>query len=119
MIVVNHTPLRRDHTLVQGVRNIMDAMKRWGARRLVYLSFLGVQEGRRQLSFIGRAIIAPMLLRNVVADHEAKERMIRDSGLDRVIVRPPQLTNGPRTGDYRAGMDIRATSSFPGSRAPT
>jgi putative NADH-flavin reductase len=107
------TPLRRDRTLVEGVRNIVDAMNRCGARRLVYVSFLGVQEGRRQLSFVGRAIIAPLLLRNVVADHEAKERIIRESGLDWVIVRPPRLTNGPRTRNYRHGVDIRSTSLVP------
>jgi putative NADH-flavin reductase len=107
------TPLRRDRTLVEGVRHIVDAMDRQSARRLVYLSFLGVREGRRQLSFVGRVVVAPLLLRKVVADHEAKERIIRQSGLDWVIVRPPRLTNGPRRGVYRHGVDIRATSLIP------
>jgi putative NADH-flavin reductase len=106
------TPLRRDRTLVQGVRHIVDAMDRGGVRRLVYLSFLGVRHGRTQLSFIGRVIVS-RLLRNVVADHEAKEEIIRRSGLDWIIVRPPRLTNGQRTGVYREGADIRATSLLP------
>jgi putative NADH-flavin reductase len=107
------TPLRRDRTLVEGVRHILDAMNRSDVRRLVYLSFLGVGEGRRQLSLIGRAVVAPLLLHNVVADHEAKEQIIRRSGLDWIIVRPPRLTNGPRRGNYRDGLDIRATSLIP------
>jgi putative NADH-flavin reductase len=107
------TPLRRDRTLVEGVRHIVDAMNRSDVRRLVYLSFLGVREGRRQLSLIGRAVVAPVLLHNVVADHEAKEQIIRQSGLDWIIVRPPRLTNGPRRGDYRDGLNIRATSLIP------
>ena len=82
-------------------------------RRLVYLSFLGVREGRRQPSTVGRYLVAPVLLRNVVADHEAKERIIRQSSLDWVIVRPPRLTNGARRGSYRSGVDIRATSIVP------
>jgi len=106
------TPLRRDRTLVEGVRHIVDAMERRGTRRLVYLSFLGVREGRRQLSFVGRVIV-PRLLHNVVADHEAKEAIIRERGLDWVIVRPPRLTNGPRRGVYRHGVGIRATSLIP------
>jgi putative NADH-flavin reductase len=107
------TPLRRDATLVEGLRHIVCAMEQSGVRRLVYLSFLGVREGRSQLSVVGRYLVAPLLLRNVVADHEAKERIIRLSSLDWVIVRPPRLTNGVRRGSYRSGVDVRATSIVP------
>jgi putative NADH-flavin reductase len=107
------TPLRRDATLVEGVRHIVRAMEEHGVRRLVYLSFLGVAEGRRQLSAFGRHVVAPLLLRNVVADHEAKESVIEATTLDWIIVRPPRLTNGPRRGVYRAGVDIRARSIVP------
>jgi putative NADH-flavin reductase len=107
------TPLRRDRTLVKGVRHIVGAMEQCGVRRLVYLSFLGVRDGRRQLSPVGRYLVAPVLLRNVVADHEAKEQIIRQSSLDWVIVRPPRLTNGARRANYRSGLDIRATSVIP------
>jgi putative NADH-flavin reductase len=107
------TPLRRDRTLVDGVRHIVRAMEQSGVRRLVYLSFLGVREGRRQLSLVGRYLVVPVLLRNVVADHDAKEQIIRQSTLDWVIVRPPRLTNGARRGNYRSGLDIRATSVIP------
>jgi putative NADH-flavin reductase len=107
------SPLRRDRTLVEGVRHIVRAMEQSGVPRLVYLSFLGVREGRSQLSGVGRYLVAPVLLRNVVADHEAKERIIRQSSLDWVIVRPPLLTNGARRGSYRSGSDVRATSVVP------
>ena len=107
------TPLRRDPGLVDGIRNIVTAMERQGVRRLVYLSFLGVHDGRPQLSFLGRSVVAPILMPNVVADHEAKERIIRASSLDWVIVRPPRLTNGPRRGSYRFGAGIRAASIVP------
>jgi putative NADH-flavin reductase len=107
------TPLHRDRILVEGVRHIVDAMGPNGVRRFVYLSFLGVREGRQQLSLVGRYLVAPILLHNVVADHEAKERIIRQSTLDWIIVRPPRLTNGVRRGRYRSGVDIRATSVIP------
>jgi putative NADH-flavin reductase len=107
------TPLRRDPALIEGVRQIVDAMDQFRVRRLVYLSFLGVRDGRRQLSAIGRFVVAPLLLHNVVADHEEKEAIIRRSRLEWVIVRPPRLTHGPSRGDYRAGADIRATSLVP------
>ena len=80
---------------------------------MIYLSFLGVSGGREQLSFLGRYVVAPLIMRNVVADHEAKENIIRQSNLDWTIVRPPRLTNGPHTGAYRRGPDIKAASVVP------
>ncbi|MEU2611483.1 NAD(P)H-binding protein [Micromonospora sp. NPDC007271] len=103
------TPLRRDPTLVAGVRHITEAMVDAGVRRLVYLSFLGVPAGRHQLSALGRIVVAPVLLRKVAADHAEKEEIIQRSGLDWTIVRPPRLTNGPRTGTYRHGEAIHAS----------
>jgi putative NADH-flavin reductase len=107
------TPLRRYPTLVEGIGNLVGAMERLHVRRLVYLSFLGVRDGRRQLSWFGRYVVAPLLLRNVAADHEAKETIIRQSALEWVIVRPPRLTNGRRTGAYRSGEDIEAAHVIP------
>lgn len=82
-------------------------------RRLVYLSFLGVHHGRRQLSPLGRYLVAPLLMRKVAADHERKEAIIQQSTLEWVIVRPPRLTNGRQTGTYRSGEDIQATLVVP------
>jgi putative NADH-flavin reductase len=107
------TPLKRDPVLVQGVRHIIQAMERAGVRKLVYLSFLGVRDGRAQLGLFGRYVVAALVLRNVVADHEEKEGLIRQSRLDWVIVRAPKLTNGQRTGRYRSGEQIRAQSMIP------
>jgi putative NADH-flavin reductase len=101
------TPTKRDPTLVEGLRNIIRAMEQAGVRRLIYLSFLGVREGRRGLGPVVNYIVAP-LLRNPIADHEEKERLIRQSRLDWIIVRPPRLTSGRRTGLYRSGEQIAA-----------
>jgi putative NADH-flavin reductase len=107
------TPLRHDPTLLAGIGNLVGAMERLGVRRLVYLSFLGVRDGRGQLSGLGRYLVAPLLLRRVAADHERKEVIIQRSTLEWVIVRPPRLTNGRRTGAYRSGGDIQATMMIP------
>jgi putative NADH-flavin reductase len=39
--------------------------------------------------------------------------MIQQSHLDWVIVRPPLLSNGPRTGVYRAGGHLEARAVIP------
>jgi uncharacterized protein YbjT (DUF2867 family) len=39
-------------------------------------------------------------------DKDHQEELVRASGLDWVLVRPPLLTNGAREGRYRVGFDI-------------
>jgi putative NADH-flavin reductase len=107
------TPVRRDPALVEGVRNVVRAMERMGVRRFVYLSFLGVREGRDRLSLLGRYVVAPLVMRNPAADHEVKEGIIKQSRLDWTIVRPPRLTKGRRTGVYRSGERVAAESMIP------
>jgi putative NADH-flavin reductase len=40
----------------------------------------------------------------LVADHEAQEALLQDSDLDWTAVRPPFLTDGPRTGRFAYGF---------------
>jgi putative NADH-flavin reductase len=103
------TPVKRDPTLVDGVRNIIRAMEQAGARRFVYLSFLAVRESRGDLGPVVNYVVAP-LLHNIISDHEVKESLIKQSQLDWIIVRPPRLTSGRRTGLYRSGEQIAARS---------
>ena len=99
--------LGSDPALIEGIRNIIRAMDHAEVRRLVYLSMLGVGGSGRQLGFVDKYIVLPLLLRYVMKDHAEKEALIERSALDWVIVRPPRLTNGPHTGRYRSGEDVR------------
>jgi len=106
------TPLKHDLTVIDGVRHIVQAMEAEGPRRLLYLSFIGVPESRGSVGVVLR-YIAPIPLREEIADHEAKETLVRSSTLDWTIVRPPKLTNGPRTGKYRSGENVRTWIPLP------
>ena len=106
------TPVRRHRALTEGLRHIVGAMQRAGVRRLVYLSFIGVHDSRRQGGFLVEHVAA-RLLRNPIADHEENEALIRGSTLDWTIVHPPKLTRGRRTGAYRHGEAITARSILP------
>lgn len=101
---------KRDPNLVDGVRTIVAAMQESDAKRLIYMSSMGVGESKQQLGFFGRHVIAPLLLRNALADHEENESTIINSDLHWTIVRPTQLTDGPQ-GEYRSGEGIRASDS--------
>ena len=105
-------PLKPDPVVVQGVRHIIQAMERSGVRRLIYQSFVGVPESRPHAGPFIRAVGA-RVLRHEITDHETKEALVKASGLDWTIVRPPKLTNGPRTGTYRTGEGIPARAFFP------
>jgi putative NADH-flavin reductase len=106
------TPLQHDQAVIEGVRNIIRAMQEHGIRRLIYLSFIGVPESRSSVGVVLR-YIAPIPLRHEIADHEAKEALIKASGLDWTIVRPPKLTGGPRTARYRSGENITTWKPLP------
>ncbi len=92
-----------------GTRNIIAAMEKTGVRRLVCQSSLGVGDSRANLTFFAKHIIVSIILRYAFADHERQEAAVRQSSLDWTIVRPPHLTNGPRTGAYRHGFSTTDT----------
>ncbi|WP_213761622.1 SDR family oxidoreductase [Caballeronia sp. dw_19] len=87
-----------------GARNILKAMKATGVRRFIALSAYGASETKDASMFIKfvRTVIADKM-----RDKDTMESLIRRSGLDWTLVRPPALTNGKRTGDYRFGADLK------------
>jgi putative NADH-flavin reductase len=92
--------IKKNSIISDGTRNIIDAMKKHGVRRVIVETSLDVGDSRGELGWAFTWIFRPLLLRNIFADKEVQERIIRESGLDWVIVRPVYLTNGPRTGKY-------------------
>lgn len=111
------SPFRFDQGVVDGIKNIVQAMERSEVKRLIYMSAINVGESRPNAGIMIR-ILAPILLRTETAGHEARESIIRKSALDWTMVRSAGLNNGPHTGLYRSGNDIRAKGAAAGiSRA--
>ena len=104
--------LKRDPSLVVGIHNIVLSMEQASVQRLIYLSNDAVKDARSRMHVFRRCLVS-VLLRNVAADHELNENMIKQSKLDWVIVRPPILTRGERTGSYRSGDHVEPRSLFP------
>jgi putative NADH-flavin reductase len=96
--------VRKNTIQSEGTSNIIMAMERHGVRRLVLESSLDVGDSRGQLGFFFTHVVRRFFLRNVFADKELQEKLVIDSPLEWVIVRPAFLTNGPRTGKYRIGF---------------
>jgi putative NADH-flavin reductase len=93
-----------------GAGNIIAAMKEHGLRRFVCQTAWGVGESQQDPGLAGAffmKVLVPPLLRDEYADKEAQERIVHESDLEWVIVRPMILTNGPWTNDYRIGVDLK------------
>jgi putative NADH-flavin reductase len=106
------SPIKRDFKLIIGIQNIVAAMKKQNVKRFIYQSFLGVHENRSELGFVVNSVL-PVVLKSAILDHEAKENIITESGLDWTIVRCPMLTNGSFKGKYRTGDRIVPSSILP------
>jgi uncharacterized protein YbjT (DUF2867 family) len=75
-------------------------MDRSGVRRLVCVTLLGLGPSRLNTSlFYGGVVLRA--LRPMVADKEAQEKTVRESGLDWTIVRPPRFVGGKARGGAR------------------
>lgn len=97
--------LKANTTLSDGTRNIVRTMQNRGPRRFICETSLGVGDSYGQPGFFFTKIFTPLLLRHVFADKEVQEKIIKESDLNWIIVRPGSLTNGLRTGVYRHGLD--------------
>ncbi|MEV6233323.1 SDR family oxidoreductase [Saccharopolyspora shandongensis] len=99
-------------------RSILDAMTAAGARRFLVVSNCGMlSDGDGPVT---KHVVKPILwrvLRNPWTDMGHMEEVVRASGLDWTIIRPPQLTNGPRTGRYRTAVDRNVRGAKRISRA--
>lgn len=107
----------------RGTGAVVEAMQAAGVRRLVVVSAAPIgtvaAPGRPNPpkhdpgdGFFMRHLGAPLtkaVLRKQYASLARMEGIVRDSGLDWTIVRPPRLTDGPLTGAYRTahGRNLR------------
>ena len=107
----------------QGTRAIVAAMQATDVRRIVVVSAAPIgtvaSPGRPKPpkhdpgdGFLMRNLLSPLgkaALRKVFADLARMEDILRDSGLDWTVVRPPRLTDKPLTRTYRTayGQNLR------------
>jgi putative NADH-flavin reductase len=90
-----------------GVRSIVAAMGQTNVRRLVFESGLMVGDCRG-MNVFKRSLIGMFRLwyRQLYDDKVLAEKLVVDSGLDWLIVRPPTLKHIPSKGKYRVGTDM-------------
>jgi len=94
--------------LSEGTKNIIQAMNKFGVKRLVCLSSAGVFG--KDTSFLGRLLF--MVMRGIRDDKRRQLAELEKSNLDWVLVRPARMTNGPLTGKYQVDLDRTPGSSI-------
>lgn len=99
IVCLGSTGLRDKTTLSAGTKTVVDAMVEHQADRLIVLSAAGVDESWTQVPFSSRLLFRT-LLRNVFADHQNQETLVKQSPLDWTIVRAAVLKDDPATGAY-------------------
>jgi putative NADH-flavin reductase len=116
-------PLSEAGITSRGTRAIIQVMRATGVRRIVAVSaapigtvpspgFQNPPQHDPGDGFFMRYLLSPLtkvVLRRHYADLALMEEMLRDSGLDWTVVRPPRLTDKPLSGRYRTafGQNLR------------
>ena len=84
---------------------------------LIAVTGIGAGDSKGHGSFLYDFVFLPVVLRRMYADKDRQERIITSAIARWIIVRPGFLTNGPRTGRYRALNDLRGIHGGRISRA--
>lgn len=104
--VLGHTKSGAKDVQTRGTENIVWAMKRHGVRRLISLTGAGVRAEGDEPKIVDRifALLLRTLQRDVLEDAVNHVEVMRESGLEWVVVRGPRLTQGDKKGHYRVGV---------------
>lgn len=97
--------LKSYNLISNAVSILVPAMHTTGVKRVIFESAFGVGESFMQANFIQK-IIFSTFLKNIYADKTKAEVQLRNSELEWTLVYPVVLTNGPRTGKYKAGEKL-------------
>lgn len=100
------SPFREVTLLSTATRGLVNAMQAEQVSRLVCITGLGAGDSAGHGGFAFDNLIFPLLLRKVYADKNRQEAIVRDSGLDWILVRPSILNDKPGRGAARALTDL-------------
>jgi putative NADH-flavin reductase len=92
--------------LSSATKALVNAMKAAGVWRLVCITGMGAGDSAGHGGFVFDRLLLPALLRKVYADKNRQEAIIRNSGLDWVLVRPSVLNDKAAKRELRALTDL-------------
>ena len=100
------SPFREVTLLSTATRALVNVMKAEHVSRLVCITGIGAGDSAGHGGLLFDNVIFPLLLTKVYADKNRQEAIIRNSGLDWILVRPSVLNDKPSRGSVRALTDL-------------
>jgi putative NADH-flavin reductase len=100
------SPFKEVTLLSTATRALVKAMEAENVSRLVAITGIGAGDSAGHGGFLFDKLIFPLLLRNVYADKDRQEAIIKNSGLAWTLVRPSVLNNKPGRGTIKAIEDL-------------
>jgi putative NADH-flavin reductase len=92
--------------LSEGTKNILRAMEAHGVPRLICQTSLGIGDSAGRMGLYYTLFTIPVILPFYFWDKTRQERIIAESNVEWVIVRPGVLTNARKKGQYRHGRHV-------------
>lgn len=99
------------HLFSSAARNIVAAVQHNTGQKYIAVTGIGAGDSNGHGGFLYDNIFKPLLLKTIYADKDREEEIIRESGVDWLIVRPAGLTNGERTGKYHVYTDLKGVKA--------
>lgn len=96
---------KHNHAIMEGIDNIVGIIEEANVKRFIYLSSIGAGDSRRCMAQPARFLIADLLLRVPLADHNTNENRITRSQLEWTIIRPGGLTDGAKSANLEHGAE--------------
>jgi putative NADH-flavin reductase len=103
----------RKYTTVvsEGTANIIRAMNEVNVKRFICMSSAGIL-GNDGGFWFGK-IILPLFLKQVFEDKKRQMKLLQESNLEWVLIRPVGLTDAPKTGKYQIYDKIPGSATIP------
>lgn len=95
----------------KAARNIVATVQQNPGQKYIAVTGIGAGESKGHGGFLYDKIFKPLLLKNIYADKDREEELIKSSGVDWMIVRPAGLTNGKLTGKYHIFNDLKGVTA--------
>ncbi len=95
------TTMRKNSVLSDGTARIVQAMRAQDVKRLAVITSLGCGDSRGAVNSLAMRVLIATIGRQIWADKDRQEQVVRASGLDTLIVRPGGLSDDAATGKWR------------------
>ncbi len=91
--------------MARATQHILDATRRYGIRRVLYVGVHGCGDSRARTSAIYRWIVERTSIGIALRDFNVVEEMLAGSELEWLVSRPVTLSDGPARGRYKVRED--------------